>query len=725
MAGVLAATKIDDITAIVFVDIAIILVVARLMGRLARRVRQPAVIGEIIGGLALGPSLLGALPGDLTGHLFPTDVRPYLQVVAQLGLVMFMFIIGLELDLGLIRGRGRSAAVISISSIAVPFSLGFPLAAVLHTSHGLVGGQQVEFLPFALFIGASMSVTAFPVLARILTERGMMRTPVGALTLACAAVDDVLAWSLLAVVLAVVASSGAWDLPRILLESALFVAAMVVFVRPALDRFIASRRRRSPELGPEVMAVVLVGMLLCSFATAKIGIHQIFGAFLFGAVMPRDAQGELLSRILERLETVSVLLLLPVFFVATGLGANVRGIGVDGLGELGLILLVACAGKFIGASLGARSQGIRGRRAATIGTLMNTRGLTELVILNVGLSFGILDEQLFTMLVVMAIVTTVMAEPILRRLYPDSMVAADVADAERAAVGAASAPRVLVSVGDPAHAIRMVDLAVDLIGGEAGAEIVITRFSPRGTPLEVGSGLVTDREQIAGWMGELHDLARRVEQRGARSVVLYQLSEDVAADLLAQAASIGTRWLLIGSPRPLEVTGRAALDRFSAETGLVYRDFLHRVLSDAPCDVGVVVHPLASRRVPDPNVLLVLGAGHDPVAADVARRLSRSTGRALEVLATGTQGSGGATAPAPIVERARADGVAVTLSQADGGLVPTLLRRDRAAEVVVVGVGEWAGGLLGEQADDVVGAVDGVVLAVRGRVVTVSSAAAH
>jgi Kef-type K+ transport system membrane component KefB len=711
---VLAAAEIDDIAAMVFLDIAVILVVARLMGRLARRLRQPAVIGEIIGGLALGPSLLGALPGDLTGRLFPTEVRPYLQVVAQLGLVIFMFIIGLELDLGLIKGKGKTAAVISVSSIALPFAMGIPLALLLHRRHGTVNGTDVDLLPFALFIGASMSITAFPVLARILTERGMLRTPIGALTLACAAVDDVMAWSLLAVVLAVVASAGAWDLPRILLESAVFVAAMIFVVKPLLARFVNSRYRRGGELGPEIMAVVLVGMLLASYATAKIGIHQIFGAFLFGGIMPRDAKNELLSKILERLETVSVLLLLPVFFVATGLGANIRGLTGPGVAELVLILLVACAGKFIGASLGARSQGIRGRRAATIGTLMNTRGLTELVILNVGLAFGVLDEELFTMLVVMAVVTTVMAEPLLRVVYPPSMMAADVAQAARAVVGPEAVPRVLVSVGDPLHARRMVDLAAALLAGEPDGEIVITRFSPRSRDLEIGTGLLPDREQVAGWMGDLDELARRVEGHGLRSVVLYQLSNDAAADLVAQAASVGAGWLLVGAPRVLRDEGRAALDRFAAETGLVYRDFLHRVLTEARCDVGVVIHPAAAppSALERPSIVLSLGSDHDDAAAQLAVRVAKNRGRGLEVVAAGAAPSG---RPDAVVEHARAAGVeaeVVTSDEAD--LVTTVAHRAAQAELVVAGVGPWdAAQLLGAAPDAIAEAVASMMVAVR------------
>lgn len=618
----LAIVSADEVAATVFIDIAVILIAARLMGRLARRLGQPSVVGEILAGIALGPSLLGALPGHLPVHLFPTTARPFLQVVAQLGLIMFMFIVGLELDLGLIQGKGRTAAVISLSSIALPFALGFPLAVVLHRTHAVVAGKTVDFLPFALFIGASMSVTAFPVLARILNERRMLQTPVGALTLACAAVDDVLAWSLLAVVLAVVASAGAWDLPRILVESAAFVAVMVLVARPVLQRLVADRYRRGGRLTPEIMAVVLIGMLAASYATAKIGIHQIFGAFLFGAVMPRDTGSELRTQVLERLETVSVLLLLPVFFVTTGLNVDIRGIGAKGAGELGLILLVAVSGKFLGAVAGARSQGIKGRRAMTIGTLMNTRGLTELVILNVGLAFGVLDRPLFTMLVVMAVVTTVMTEPILRITYPASLRQADTAAAAQAQVGPVEGRRVLVSIGDPAHARRMVDLAADLVSGDAG-EVVLTRFSPRARSTEVGSGTVADREQGTAWMAELHALAEHAEARGVKTVALYQFSDDVAADLVAQAGSVGAGLLLVGRPRAGDDAGRAALDRFAMETGLDYEDFVRRVLASSPCPVGVVAHPYPG-VASDVPVVAVGDGSADSAARGLAERIAQA-----------------------------------------------------------------------------------------------------
>jgi len=381
--------------------VAVVIVVARLAGALFRRIGQPPVIGEVIAGIALGPSVLGSW----STSLFPLETRPLLKILASLGLATFMFLVGLELDLGHLRGNRRRASTgVAVAGTAVPFALGVLLAMALHPTH-----NTGDFVPFALFIGAAMSTTAFPVLARILQERKLYDTPLGVLAMASAAGDDVLTWATLAVVVAIVASTGDWTLPYILVLSTLFVVFMLFVVRPALARY-ANRR-----LGSNELALVVAGILACAFATSAIGVHEIFGAFLLGAVFPR---GDLAEELRIRLKAVATILL-PVFFVTTGLNVDVGGIRVEGLWQLGLILLVACAGKFIGAGLGARSQGLAIRESLALGVLMNTRGLTELVVLNIGRDLGVLDDRLFTLLVVMAVVTTVVTSPLLDVVKPD------------------------------------------------------------------------------------------------------------------------------------------------------------------------------------------------------------------------------------------------------------------------------------------------------------------
>ena len=390
----------DDI-ALTLLGVATVIVVARLAGAAFRRLGQPPVIGEVIAGIALGPSVLGSW----SNGLFPAETRPLLRVLATLGLVVFMFLVGLEMDLGLLGGRRRRiSSVVAVAGTAVPFVLGVALAAALHPRH-----PTDDFLTFALFLGAAMSTTAFPVLARILQERRLYDTPLGVLTMASAAGDDVLTWAGLAVVVAIVAATGAWTLPYICALSLVFVLLMVVVVRPALARF------RDHEVGPGELGLVLAGILACAFATAAIGVHEIFGAFLLGAVFPRGGLGD---EVRERLEVVAVILL-PVFFVTTGLNVDVGGVGLEGIWQLALILLVACAGKLLGAGLGARSQGLPARESLALGVLMNTRGLTELVVLNIGRELGVLDGPLFTLLVIMAVLTTIATAPLLSLVEPD------------------------------------------------------------------------------------------------------------------------------------------------------------------------------------------------------------------------------------------------------------------------------------------------------------------
>ncbi|HWM04091.1 MAG TPA: cation:proton antiporter [Actinophytocola sp.] len=394
-------------------DLAVIVLLARLLGMLARRLDQPPVIGEILAGILLGPTLFGH---GFAAALFPTDVRPFLAALANVGVAIFMFVIGLELERTLLRGRGRIAVTVSLGSTALPFVLGAGLAFYLMVNH------DVEHrLGFVLFVGAAMSVTAFPVLARILTDRGMLKTSLGGLALACAAIADVLAWSLLAVVVTISGKGGTaqW----LILLVPIYVAIMFKVVRPLLRRLIPG------DVGPSagVLTTVLAGVLVSGAVTEWIGLHFIFGAFLFGVIVPREGTEALRRAVLERVGDFNAALLLPVFFIVAGLKVDLSGIGAVGVVELGLVLLVAITGKFGGAYAGARLHHQPAKRAAALATLMNTRGLTELIILSVGLQLGILDDSLYSIMVAMAVITTAMAGPLLRVFYPASAVERDVA----------------------------------------------------------------------------------------------------------------------------------------------------------------------------------------------------------------------------------------------------------------------------------------------------------
>lgn len=376
-------------------------VLARLLGALARRLGQPAVVGEVLAGIALGPTFFH---GAISDALFPQDTRLLLSALATIGVAVFMFIVGLEWDAALIRGSGAIAPTVSLVSIVLPFGLGTALALYLMQDHGT--GDRTAFM---LFMGIAMSITAFPVLARILTDRGMTRTPLGVVALACASIDDVLAWSVLAGVVAFTGTTGP-DQWRILLAVP-YLLGMLFLVRPALRRL--ADRRGSLRLTPTVFACVLAGLLLSAATSEWLGLHYIFGAFLFGIVLPRTRTERLRREVHERLGQMSGTLLLPVFFLVAGLKVDLSGLDAGGLGDLGLILLVAVGGKFLGAYAAARINRMPVRQSAALATLMNTRGLTELIVLNVGLQLGFIRQDLYSLMVVMAVVTTAMAGPLL------------------------------------------------------------------------------------------------------------------------------------------------------------------------------------------------------------------------------------------------------------------------------------------------------------------------
>ena len=387
-----------------------IIAASRACGWLFRKVNQPEVIGEVVAGILLGPSLLGRVAPDVAAFILPPTVAPALGVLAQVGVILFMFLVGMELDTSLVRRNARATAAIAHASIAAPFVLGAAASLWLYPRYS---NGDVPFGVFALFLGVSMSVTAFPVLARILTDRGLQRTPLGVIALSCAAVGDVTAWCLLALVVGV-ANARLGAAARTLALAAVYVAVMLGAVRP----LVARTARRQELLGAvprTTTAALLVGLLASALATEAIGIHALFGAFLLGAVVPHDS---LLARAMrEKLEDVAVVFLLPAFFAFTGLRTQI-GL-LHGAGDwlaCGGVVAVACVGKFGGTSLAARLTGLPPRDAASLGVLMNTRGLMELIVLNVGLDLGVLSPTLFAMMVVMALATTVATSPALHAL---------------------------------------------------------------------------------------------------------------------------------------------------------------------------------------------------------------------------------------------------------------------------------------------------------------------
>jgi len=398
----------------VLVALAAVVICGRLLGRLFVRIRQPPVIGEVIAGILLGPSLLGRISPAVAAYVLPSSIAPFLGVVAQLGVVLYMFMVGLELNAGHLRSRAHATVAISHASIVVPFVLGSVLALFLYPR---VSTSDVPFTSFALFIGVAMSITAFPVLARILTDRRMAASELGVVALACAAADDVTAWCLLAFVVGVAQAEMQAGL-AVTAFAIVFIVVMFAAVRPLIARVVSGSSAEASSR--DALAVALVGMLLSALIAEWIGVHALFGAFLLGVVIPHDSA--LARTLVERLQYLVLILLLPAFFAVTGMRTRIDL--VSGAAEwliCGLVIFVATAGKFLGSFAAARVTGMDWRSAASLGILMNTRGLMALIVLDTGLNMGVISPTLFAMMVIMAVVTTVATTPILDLVGPTSV----------------------------------------------------------------------------------------------------------------------------------------------------------------------------------------------------------------------------------------------------------------------------------------------------------------
>jgi K+:H+ antiporter len=395
----------------VLIALTAVILVGRLLGLLCVRIHQPPVIGEVIAGVLLGPSLLGAVSPEAYQFILPPSVAPLLGIIAQLGIVLYMFLVGLDLNPDLMRAQVHATIATSHASIIVPFLLGSALALFLYPRFSTA---DVSFTSFALFLGIAMSITAFPVLARILSDLRMTRTELGTIALTCAAVDDVTAWCLLALVVGVVKADGSQVVQAITLTLA-FIVCMFGVVRPTIERW--SRALGDAEPTQNQIALAMIGLLIASLTTEAIGIHALFGAFLFGAVIPHDSRfAQVLTTNLQSIVTV---LLLPAFFALAGMRTQIGLLsGAGSWMACGLIILVATLGKFGGTFVAARIGGLGWRPATALGVLMNTRGLMQLIVLNVGLDLGVITPTVFTMMVLMALLTTLATSPILNRLMP-------------------------------------------------------------------------------------------------------------------------------------------------------------------------------------------------------------------------------------------------------------------------------------------------------------------
>ncbi len=590
---------------ILLVQIITIVAVARLLAAGVRRLGQPSVIAEILAGIVLGPSLLGLLWPEAMAFLFPPESLRILKMLSQVGLVLFMFLVGLELDPKLLRGRTHASIAISHTSIIVPFLLGAALAAVVHARYS---DPAVPLSSFALFMGIAMSVTAFPVLARILSERNILTSRLGAIVIACAAVDDVTAWCLLAFVVAIAKANAITDALWTTVLASGFVAFMVFAVRPFLRR--VGTRVITPEgLTPSLIALTLVMLLGSAAITETIGIHALFGAFLFGAVLPKE--GGLAPALVEKIETIPTMLLLPLFFAYSGIRTEIGLIdGARDWAVTGGIVLVATAGKFGGSAIAARVTGLGWRESSAIGVLMNTRGLMELIVLNIGLDIGVLTPTLFTMLVIMALVTTFATTPALKWVFPNRDHLLDRAVAALPESEGRSAEfGVLLCVSDPRSGPGMAVLANALAGERRDA--TCTALHLRGPSARPS---VESREAASDPLLPLLQRARELAlDVSPVSFVSAEPAEDIARTAEAKSASI----VVLGWHKPLLMEG-----------------WLGGTVNDVVAKSRAPVAVLVDRGLRKAERILVAFAGgtEDVDALRIARRLGASPASSVTLL---------------------------------------------------------------------------------------------
>jgi len=591
---------------LVLVEVLIVIGLSRLVGLGCRWIKQPLVIGEIIAGIMLGPSLLGLVAPGVAAALFPAEAVPFLNVLSQVGLIFFMFLIGLELNPKYLSGQLEVAILISHVSILVPFSLGTILAVLLYP---LVSNASVSFTAFSLFLGAAMSITAFPVLARIITENNLQGTRLGTLALTCAAVDDVTAWCVLALAIAVAHTNTITGALPTILYSLLYIAFMVTVGRWFLKR-LATYYERKGRLSQIVLAWIYMGVVASALITEVIGIHLIFGAFLLGAVMPKN-EG-LVREVAQKTEDFVLIFLLPVFFAYSGLRTQIGLLNRPDLWLLcAAVVGVAIIGKYVGTYIAARVSGIENREASALGWLMNTRGLTELIVLNIGLSLGVISPLLFTMLVIMALVTTFMTSPLLEWTYPKKLIKLDILEPEATEnpdLDTATTYRILVPVANPSTQKGLLQLAVAIAGSRLQPAVVhplslieLEEYAFNSTPDEANRLVQKRRHQ-------LEELIQTLEPEDVRSYVhpIVRITNEIARATAEIAELDQADLIMVGWHRPAFST-----NRLGGPVG--------QILSTAPVDVAVFVERGGERLE---TLLVPYSANiHDELALELAIRL--------------------------------------------------------------------------------------------------------
>ena len=670
-----------------FIVIVVVTLLARLLGSLMPRIGQPRVMGEVLAGICLGPTVLGAIAPSLQAALFPADIVPYVGVVANLGLIFYMFLIGLEVDFSQIRGRVRQTLAISNTALLLPLMMGLLAALLLYP----LLGPPTGFLGFALFVSVSMSITAFPVLARIISERRMLKRPLGTVALSAAATDDVSAWLLIALATAVAGGGGAGKVLRTLLLAVVFCLVMAFAVRPLLARAGVARDEAGQVPGGWITAI-FAGVLLSAIATDEIGIAVIFGAFAMGAAMPRHAG--LTDDVTRRVEDFVLTLLLPLFFAYTGLRTNV---GLLGSGQLVVITAGLCAiaivGKYGGTLIAARVVGMPWRESAVLGALMNTRGLTELIVLNLALSLGVISSALFAALVLMALLTTFMAGPLIRVLDPKNSFGSEPEDeiAESAVVEPERRPdkAILIASQTTSALEQLLSIAEPLARTDRPRELILTRLVQPTRSASVHGGIRTESRMLGLATAEVQELRDRllVEGIAARGVALT--TTDAGKDLTRLSRGDGVELVLMDGRHSLFGEG-------------IPRDQGGEVLAEAPCDVALLIARDEEPVVlgPDASVIVPFGgAEHDWAALELAVGIAAATSTPLQLLGSSYEADGrdasGLLANASLAAQ-RFAGVEATPLLAAPGRAGVLSAAEEASLLVIGLSDRWRREGLGE-----------------------------
>jgi Kef-type K+ transport system membrane component KefB len=654
--------------------IAAVILAARVVRVVVGKIGEPPVMGEVLAGILLGPTLLGSVAPSVEHYLFPSDIVPLLSGAASIGLAFYMFLVGLELDPKALKGRVFQAVLTSNTSVVAALTLGIVVAVPLYS----LLAPDVRFVPFALFIGVSMAITAFPVLARILVDRRMIRQPTGALALATAAVDDVTAWILLALASAIALTGTGTGALKVLGYLVLFGLGMGLVVRPLLNR-VSTAYDEAGHVPAGWIATIFVGVLLSAYLAVLIGINAIFGAFVMGLIMPRRA--DLSHDVTRRLDDFVVTVLLPLFFVITGLRTKIGALDRPELWLLTLLLIgIAVAGKGVLVTLLGRISGFRWREASAFGALMNTRGLTELIVLNIALDLHVITQALFTMLVIMALVTTFMTGPLLKLLDPKGTLS-DRPGEELLTVtsqdGAVATHAILVAPQDLHRLGPLLALAEPLARSQPPRELILAGLI---VPSRIATGLASNDRELRQANAELERTRDLLRTHDVEARVVAFTTPDAGEDLVRLASDQRIDLVLMDGRRPLLGGG-------------VPRGDVGAVLQQAECDVAVLVERGGTPVIDADHPVIVPfgGADHDWAALELGAWIASAYEAPLTLLgasfnvAEGTRDASRLLANASLVVQ-QLTGIVAQPALVNPG--EDVIRKAQGAGLLVVGLSD-------------------------------------